>query len=421
MTPDILILIIYLFLWTILIIYVLKKYGFKRLGSIYLLFYAAISFVAFDLYMLSLGSSTYEGLNLLPLIYLILFLYLFSRPLLLLNQEKLELLHPSSKTINIVSIIIILFSLISIQEVFLNFTTGLVQMIIDDSAGAAMYRELRNGSQFDSKSSSIGLGNLVGVISGVFRGTASLFCLYYLSRNDKNILITTGLFISMVVNILFGIASGSRFFSITTLMNIIGFSLFMFPYYSKRIKYVYSVIGIALISIVFLGSFLITISRNMEGNLTGRESLEVYTSSSILHFSKYAFEPGQYRNGDRTFPLIKRVFTADITRGYTDRISKYRYMKINESQFITFIGDFLLDFGGVWGSLIMLLIIAIISRILNRKKSIGVEHLVIVYFLVVILNGFYLYQFPDFGGNLQFIFLFFLYGFFKYTKHYKQV
>lgn len=96
-------------------------------------------------------------------------------------------------------------------------------------------------------------------------------------------------------------------------------------------------------------------------------------------------------------------------------------MKINESQFITFIGDFLLDFGGVWGSLIMLLIIAIISRILNRKKSIGVEHLVIVYFLVVILNGFYLYQFPDFGGNLQFIFLFFLYGFFKYTKHYKQV
>ena len=89
MTPDILILIIYLFLWTILIIYVLKKYGFKRLGSIYLLFYAAISFVAFDLYMLSLGSSTYEGLNLLPLIYLILFLYLFSRPLLLLNQEKL--------------------------------------------------------------------------------------------------------------------------------------------------------------------------------------------------------------------------------------------------------------------------------------------------------------------------------------------
>lgn len=231
---DIFILYFTLILWLVILFLAKKRYGFKNLGFYYLLFYAVSFALSIDLY--GRMGSLYYGLSLLSMLFLVFVLYFFIKPLAVLSTRDLKLKHISNRTINIISAFIVIFSLLDFVEVFRNFQSGFTLMLVDDSYGAGLYRELRYGDNFDTKSNTISFLNSFGVISNIVRGVSPLFCLYYFTRDNKKLWITIGLLLSMVMDIMVGISIGSRLKSIATIMNIIGMALFLYPLYSNKIK-----------------------------------------------------------------------------------------------------------------------------------------------------------------------------------------
>ncbi|CDD96039.1 putative membrane protein [Bacteroides intestinalis CAG:315] len=420
MLDDLMLLYISLVVWICFLIYSIKKYGINKLGIYYFIVYALSFFLAIDLFKKTSGRM-YEDLNLFSNIFLIIILYFFARPLMIINPRKMPLKHLSLRKENILCCIIIFFSLLSLGDVITNFFTGFSMMLVDESYGASLYRDLRYGVNFDSKSSSVSFLNLFGVVSNVFKAVSPLFCLYYLTRKDRNLFITIGLFIAMLMDIMSGISTGSRLRPIATIMNIGGLTLFLYPFYSATVKKMLSVSLITVFSITVIGVCLITMSRIRENKTDIATSIESYASQSYLNFSKYAFDANGCRYGDKTFPLIKRFFTDDVARGYTERLEKYKKMRINESNFIPFVGDFMLDYGPIGGPVFLLFFIIFFNRKINRLRVINLGQLSLIYLLIVILNGFYQYPLSDYLGNLQFLFLILLYVYFKSPKHYKQV
>lgn len=360
----------------------------------------------------------YQGQNILALIHYIIFITLFTIPLAKIPLEELKLVHPNISIVNFVSIGILVFSLLGVKDIFENFYTGIIGLMTDDDYGAQLYHELRNSSSFESKKG-IGLSSITSVLNNLAKSIAPLFALYYISHPKKNVFISGGLLISASLVILAGVSSGSRFAIISSMMNIIAFLYVMNNYYTKQIKRIVNIIVIAIASVSLIGVASITMSRALRGNSNPLESVENYTSQACLVYGKYAFDAGGVRYGDRTIPFFKSLFSSNVARTYTDRVDKYSYMKVNESSFISFIGDFILDFGVFFGSILLLLILVWFNRKLKPKAYIGLDYLIIIYIALVNINGFYSYQYVDFGGNLSLILLLLLHGFFKKTKHFE--
>ena len=141
-----------------------------------------------------------------------------------------------------------------------------------------------------------------------------------------------------------------------------------------------------------------------------------------MYFGKYGFENGETRDGDRIMPLVKSIFVKDVARSYVDRESKFKHMKIRENVFVTFVGDCVFDFGVLGGALFLfLLYFAFKSFLNNTGKVLYLDQLIILYMVCNLLNGFYLWPFSDFGGNLKLITLFLLVFFFNLTRKQSHV
>lgn len=405
-------------IWIIIGVLFISKYSLKRIGSLYLIMYLIMYIFSIDTYIRF--PHRYEGLNFFALILYIFFISIYTIPLAKINFNKTKLRHPTALKVNIVAIFIIITSLLGLVEIIQNFSIGIVGLLSDDDYGAQMYHELRNSSNFESKSG-LAISNLISVFSNITKGIAPLFFLYYLSRPKINVIIVVGLLLSSFITILNGISTGSRFAIISSLMNIIAFLYVMNNFYIKTIKRIINTIVLSIAILAFIGTAAITTSRATREKFNPLESIERYACQANLVFGEYALDAGGCRNGDRTFPLIKMIFTSEVARTYTDRLQKYSYMKVNESQFISFVGDFILDFGPILGSAILLLLWLFIYVKLKPRKIISFNYLIILYLTIEILNGFYLYPFVDIGGNLHLLSLLLLYFYFKNVKFHKSI
>ena len=139
-----------------------------------------------------------------------------------------------------------------------------------------------------------------------------------------------------------------------------------------------------------------------------------YTGQNILNFNTYAFDNNGIRYGDRTIPLFKKLFLfEDVPDNFIERRQKYPNLKINDEKFVTYIGDFVLDFG----PLIAFLIISLFSIFVNTMTKIrGLSYpfykLILLHFLLsIIAQGIFLYRYADISGNLVAIFYFFMFMF----------
>lgn len=395
-----------------------KKYKLSNLGSIYILFYTALSLMAVHLYYDHPDSVPYDDQNLFGLLYLFSFILLFCLPLIKVSNNKM-LVHQKGHTIAYMAIVITALSVIGIGEDIKNFGSGMFQLATDDEYGAELYSELRNtsGSLNGNASSAT---NYILVLSNTAKRIAPFFFLYYLSRPKINIFVFLGLALSTLLFFMNAISAGQRSGIVVGVMNIAAFYFFMHKYYRKRIQRIVKPIVIS-VGVVILGALsLITISRATALNSSNNSTfsfVESYACQSILNFGRYGIDPGECRYGDRTFPLVKSFFTKDVAKTYYDRVVKYKKLKINEKNFITFVGDFTIDFGPIVGAIVMLLFIYMFTTTLHSSGNIGVSHLCMIYMLINFLNGFYLYTLSDFGGNLVFLLFVFLYLFFSINDH----
>ena len=192
----------------------------------------------------------------------------------------------------------------------------------------------------------------------------------------------------------------------------------------KTKKYIRA-IGVVL----FIGSAVPTIAltNSRFGNTVGgsQSSLYFYIGQSNLYFNNYGLDNGGLRYGDRTFPLFKRMLGIDnVPANFWERRDKYRNLKINDEVFISYVGDFTLDFGPFIAPLIFVfftLLVLKLTKIHNGK--IKFHQLILLHFLMCVcfLGGMKLFTFSDVGGNLQLIVYFFLFFLFWFDYDFSRL
>jgi len=412
-TLDIIVLLFNAINWLAVVFYVKKHYGFRNVGAFYIYFYALLSIIAVHLYITLVPRDLpCDGISLFPLLYLEFFVVLFASILVKHDSSERKLIEPPTTILNLLCIVVVILSLLEIRTIMQDFTAGFAQLLVDDEYGAGLYDTLSREVVHSARAS--GPKSYISVLSNQAEALAPVLFLFYLAKRNRNLAITIGLALATFITFAFALSTGRRSTIIQRLFSMGVTYFYLRKYYSHRVIAVARPILISVVGIILTGFLLISISRvnSFGGNLF--TFFERYAGQSYLYFGKYGFDNGEIRNGDRTFPLVKSLFTSDVARSYYDREAKYTKMKINESTFVTFVGDFVFDYGILGGALVLFILYFFLRRLLiGSRKLLYFDQILIVYLLINILTGFYLYPFSDFGGNLVFLILIILSLFFR--------
>ena len=412
---DLFLLLINSLLYLFILYQMKRRYGLFNIGTLYMVFYTMSAILAIHLYGYYYHRLySWDGQNLFCLIYLLFFIVLFIN---LLNKYKFsnkQIAHPPGQFINPLCVSIILVSLIDIIDIWENFSTGIILLLTDEEYGNELYLMLNDSVH------SVGSreGNVLNVLSTIGKSIAPLLLVYYLTRPGKNLFITIGLIAATLMSFMHGISVGSRHALVSGLMNLIAGFYLLRHFYSNKTMTWLRPIAIGAVSVIVLSFGILTISRS---NATHEGKtfafVESYVSQSFLYFGKYGFDNGERRDGDRIVPLIKSIFVKDVARSYVDREQKFKHMKIRENVFVTFVGDCVFDFGVIGGALFLFLLYYTFKAFLNKKgKILYFDQIIILYLICNLLNGFYLWPFSDFGGNLKLFTLLLLVFFFNLTR-----
>lgn len=367
---------------------------------------------------------SWVGINLPPLLFLQFFIVLFSSLLCKLHNNAIYICHPPTKLMTIIYIFIILFSLLNIFEIINNFSKGFILLATDSSYGQEIYAETTEKMVYSKNTNNV--VSIIGVISNIAKNIAPLFLCYYLTEKKYNLFILIGLGLASFVSYMYAISMGMRSVIILNSLSFLAFFFFLKKFISTK---AYRILKKGLIifgGIIILGFYFITTSRSEHrGDDSSFEFIESYAAQSFLYFGKYGFDNGeQIRNGDRTMPFIKSIFsTEEVARSTYERRLKYDQMKINESVFVTFVGDFVFDFGIFGGAIVMSLLYLIYRHFLKyqKKKFLHIDQIVVAYLVIYTLCGFYLYPLSDYAGNIMLLSLLLIAVFFKLLRRDERI
>ena len=116
--------------------------------------------------------------------------------------------------------------------------------------------------------------------------------------------------------------------------------------------------------------------------------------------------------------MIKRLIDPSTPKNYVERRDKYPHLYIDDYFFVTFIGDFTIDFGPYLATFIIIAFgLIIMSRIRIRDGSIALYDLILLYFAVCvsIQGGMTLFSYSD-TGNLRIVAFLMLYAYLRYHE-----
>lgn len=388
-----------------------------NVGSITFLLYSGLSLMSLVMVLMTTEHSI--KINVLALIYLFLCILITYSPLKKINGVEFAVIPPNSRPLNFILILIVFFSVVRFPNIISNFSDILKGFILDSSVFYDQYNTaMETYTQVQSQTSY----NYLIIISGLFDRYIPFFLIYYLTLSYRKTWIVLGLIIGLVIAPMHGLIEAQRGILVDILLScILAYAMFKNSL-DSHVKRNVQIIGLTFLIGVFVALSLITFSRFnqdfMDSNNIQR-SVVSYTGQAIANFGEFGFDTGGIRYGDRTIPLLKKMFFMDGAYDYAHRMAKYTNLKLNEGMFSTFIGDFVVDFGPVITFVIVILIALGFGHLISYKgKEIPFYKMIAAYMLgYIILCGWHLYPFSDFGGNLSLIMGFILYVFFKNNRN----
>jgi oligosaccharide repeat unit polymerase len=384
-------------------------------GSFLLLLYTAVGISGIIFYKNSL-IDLYDleiDVKWLSYIYLYVMLMVAAYPILRLKENDIHSIQrPSHQAFIAFCTIMIVVQMIRAFELIPDVISSFSRMLNDPGYGLELYQDSVAGADTVGRQ---GI-NIIGVISGCFTDISVLMLFLYLTFTKKSKLFIAGLVLSSLISPLAGLATGQRGSSVRFIIDfIVSYLIFRKHIEVKVRKHVNILISILLLAIAVPFS-AITFSRSLGHNTSNViiYQLEAYLGQSFINFSTYGLDAEGIRNGDRTLTLVKMALDDNTPRNYYESLSKYSYMKMNESRFYTFVGDFTLDYGPLITVVLFLLFMAIFMTIITVRRGRLLFHkVIIIYLLSIICSGFYLYPLAGFGGNIQIIVYILYYLFFK--------
>ena len=396
-------------LWTFTLFYYWRKRKRFTLGCFVLALYALISVVGIHLYIYHPNSKQmFTDLSLFPYLYLYGMIILVCIPIFKMegkNREVKNIVPPDMRMFNTVCILLILLSLYRVNHVFAETRDGLILLFLDSSAGEEMYGKTISGLITNKQMGGIREGiDYIAVLSNTAKTILPFFWMYYLTLKRKNKWIFGFLSFSVLLSPLASIASGLRYEIGVFIVKQLAVFVFILPFLPKRHKRAIRNAFLVIIILLLVPFMLVTVSRSSGRYEKTVFGIERYLGESFIRFNNYGLNAGGVRAGDRCVPVFKQLLGMETAPNYASRISKYREMKMDESVFSTFVGDFTLDFGPLLATLIFVIISFLFLKYLHPiDHRIMFYQFVLLYVLLEILLGFFLFLYADSFGNLRLI------------------
>lgn len=382
-------------LYLITFIFYQRKSSSFQIGSFILLFYSILACGSFFLYN-SNSIWTFDEIKIFPFVYLYVALMIFFRPLMKLSNGTANLKLPDSVFMNILSVtIIIIYGLFLIQTLSSSFSFS---NMLDPSTLLENYED---------KNENVDTGgpmNVFAVLKNIFSDILWIVFMYNWITGKKTLAV--GLLISIVISIIGGLAFGSRAILLSTILQI-PFAYLMFRSHlspKQRSTFLISVGSVCGVAVVALSAM--TLGRF--GDSVRYSMLEIvlyYSSSNFLMFNNFALDAGGCRYGDRTFPLVRVLLGMDTAGDYKTRRMIYSNLKLDDSQFSFFVGEFVLDYGPYIAMLIIVVASIFFCKRLKKVKWDLGDVLLAFFIYRISVDGFTLFPYSEIGGNLRIIYV----------------
>jgi len=375
-------LIFLVIIWGLSLLYYWKKRrtidsGFCLLSSF--LVYSIFSLLLFNN---EYFSNNYNEITFFPFVYLYFAMMITSWPVLKYNAKGVKFIHPANKFIfNSITYLIIICALINLPSSILYFRDGISLILLSSSGGQELYQGMiDSGTNAGST-----ISNLPSIISNAFTNIAILFLFYLLTQKKKSRFMIMGLSLSLISNIMHFISTGQRggivIIFLTFIITYFGVKEFINDTIRRKLKKI-GFVCIVLISIPFIA---ITISRFGDRDTGVRGSFVDYIGQANLNFNNYGLDNGGIRYGDRTFPLFKRMLGFEnVPKNFWERRNKYPKLYISDQYFITYVGDFTLDFGPTIAAILMLLFsIFVTYKTKIKHNEFFFDQLILLHFVIL--------------------------------------
>ncbi len=412
--------IFYILAWIVtLMVYQLKKKHFDA-GSLIL-----TSLLIYSIASLYLYDSPYYRFNqihIFPFIYMYLMFMIALYPILKYNNNKIkEIQKPNIILLNTVSIIFIISCFAQVPTIISNFSNSIANLLFNDSGGMELYEDAMSNSY----GTGAGITNLPAIISGAFSNVGVFLFFYYLTLKKSNKLILIGLLISCLAILLAYIVLGQRGLIMEIIFSMIITYFALKKFFQPKIKKTIKIIGVFLLIAVSIPTIALTNSR-FANTIGGSESsVYFYAGQANLYFNNYGLDNGGIRYGDRTFPLFKRMLGIDnVPKNFWERRQKHNNLKINDNVFVSFVGDFTLDYGPFTATLMFIVFTLIVIKMTKtRNQRIKFHQLILLHFVMCVcfLGGLKSFTFSDVGGNLQIIVYLIMFFIFWFNYDYSRM
>ena len=242
----------------------------------------------------------------------------------------------------------------------------------------------------------------------------------YLVRQNRPKIVLLGM--SVLMTIIISMTKGARAGLVSIIFSLFFLCVVFYPYLRNKYKMVARNILIAVgifVAVVFIA---ITIGRFVDDSSSDIANfyLQNYLGQSMIKFDNYGLDANGIRYGDRTAPIIRMLLGLGTSVNFYERRELYSHMHIDDSYFYTFVGDFTLDYGPIWGAFIMIFICLSFYKTLRIKKNgyYRLSHLILLYVLFQwCMYGFTLWPFAEKMGNVKLIVYLIVYSIFRYQEN----
>ena len=385
----------------ILFIYYYKKNRHLGLSTALLAIYLLVTIISTALFLAPESKQFFKPIHFFPSIYLLLIFYMFSYPILRLNEKKIEVISRTNHLyIYAFSLFIIFVYLSSGVDIIVNFNKLIVNLFIDTQYAKELYDNSR--STLNEKGFAF-----LGVVSASLRDFPQFLLLYILTFKKKNKTIIIGLTFAVIISLLSGLVNGLRGNVIFVVLSSLFCFLIFKKFYTKKVLRTIKIISLTVLIAITIPFILLSNSRFDSGNSVYHNSdyaTLMYSGQSLLYFNNYAFDNNGLRNGDRTINLFKGLLWEDTPKNQEERSRKHRKLHISDEVFSTFLGEFVFDFGPII-TLLIFSLFSIFSIIKTRvKRKVSLEKIVLLYFIWNTLTfGVFLFPYSDISGNLRIV------------------
>ena len=397
---DNLILVLYTLLWLWLVVVYRKKTKQVTLTLVLILIYAVMAPVCIYLYNTSYTYLYFErNLTFMGFLYLFLMIVIALIPIFKTKEEKINgFWIPNSKLVTFCCVVVSLLSIYSIIIYLPKLQEGLVIMLSGSDDIVDLYEEAKS-DRMDAKSFS-GTMNYLSILSNVSDYFIPLLLFLYLLLKRRSKIVLALLFIGLLKVPVQGIANASRFQLISQLFVVALLFFFFKPYMKPSIvnmtKKVFVIVAASLL-VVFV---TISMVRSETDNKTSTGyGLARYYAQGPLVFDNFCLDANGTREGHFTFPVLLHLM-GEKSMSENELRAKYSHMKVDNSRFTTFVGDFVLDYGPVMAFVLFLFFSLITSSFLSNKGVLSFGQIIILYLSMRFCCGFYQYQLGSTAGNL---------------------